>query len=242
MVQIPLAEKKSELKVDGYLSPEHFGGWGFNGQYTLTNHLFITAQHFQEQRYNISGADTRYKYNLSEAGAGYYSGSSHLKYGAFGTIGYGVVKGNFNLRYPFGASGPPMTFDVNAKFIRVSGTFYIGALEKNYTYGFAARLSYISYPSYYYTLATPTDPSQPPSPALYDIYNTNSPDLLFIEPVAYISTNDRYLNFFFECGFSLPARYHPADYITSYPLIASGGIYVKLFTKGDAFPSKDSGK
>src|SRR5690348_11147547 len=79
MVQIPLAEKQGELKVTGYLSPEHFGGWGFNGQYTITNHLFVTAQHFQEQRYNIDADGTKYKYNFTEAGAGYYSGRSKLR-------------------------------------------------------------------------------------------------------------------------------------------------------------------
>lgn len=237
MVQIPLAEKKSELKMSGYLSPEHFGGWGCHAEYALTGHLMLTAQHFQEQRYNISGDNTRYKYNLSEAGAGYYSGTSHLKFGAFGTLGYGVVKGNFDLRELFATANPPGAFDVSARFLRFGATFFLGAIEKKYTYAFAARLSYITYPSYYYTLAEQTDPNQPPSPSLYEIYKTSSADPLYVEPVAYISTNKQYINFFFECGFSLPSRYRPADYITAYPLIAHGGIYVKLFTKGENFPS-----
>lgn len=223
-VQTPLIEKKGEFQASGYLSPEHFGGWGFAGNYAITKNFFVSAQYFHEGWKNIDSAGTFYRYSFGEGGIGYSTGADQLKWGIIGSAGTGSVAGYFYHRDILSFSRLPKEFNVSARFNRLACTFYLSKLEKGYYYGFGARLSYVSYPSYLYSVGIPIG-----TKPLYDEYYLATPDVLYVEPCAFMSSNFRLVNFFWQVGLSFPTHIRPGDYATSYPFIMNAGLSFKFY-------------
>lgn len=223
MVQMPLAEKQGELKISAYATPEHNFGLGINASYAATKHLLLTAGYMQQGLKNFDTSQFSNFYSFSEIGAGYYTSANKLKWGLLGSAGFGYTHERFHNDAPF-SSGPQSKeiFTGEAKFLRLAGVLYIGALQKKCTYGFALRVSNAGYFAYDYTYG---------SKGIYFIQDQEKNNVSFVEPVAYISTNDPVVNFFFQCGLSISSKSRNTDYTTYYPLIIAGGMYIKVFTR-----------
>jgi hypothetical protein len=234
-VPVPLVDRKSEAQLNVYGSMEQFGGWGLNGHYAVTNHLFITGGYFTEKQSNINSntfdkiQGGPFRYHFYEGGAGYYyAAPSHLRFGSFLTSGNGDVDASFPVR-SFFRTKIPQQYDVSARFGRFSGTVYVGRGGNICEVGMALRFSYMHFYEYHfaqYFIANPSD-------RLYD--DNQMKDNLFVEPAFTLNVGYKPVKFSLQLGFSIPANGQP-EYEPYYPFIMTAGCYVKLFADGKKWP------
>jgi hypothetical protein len=223
-VQAPMLEKKGELEITPQLNDE------VSADYALTKHMFITADASSVTDGGFNGFRL-YKYNLYEAGAGYYSVyNGGLRYGAFGTFGIGSTK-----ILPTDSSG---WYNVSSKYTRLAGTFYFGVVSKVFDISFTNRFSYVTYYRNNFSWGiNPYDQTQFFTVDDDYILDNRLRNVLFMEPALNISAGYKNVKIFAELGTSLPFA-EPKGYMKGprnlgydpyYPAIVAMGINIKLF-------------